>query len=204
MKLPFLKVLVSLFVPLMFYFLSDALAVEHLPLRIKAYNELILSLKHAPLEEKLIKVNSFFNQFVSDYDANVWKKEDYWATPLEFTAKGRGDCEDYAIGKYFALQKLGIDKNRLFILIVKEKTAKDYHMVLGYLKDFTSSPLILDNLSWKILSLEQRSDLKAIYGFNEKSIYTDGKILPLHDEFVKRHPEITLWFDVIQKVKNGK
>ena len=32
-------------------------------------------------------------------DAEVWGQTDYWASPLEMLAKGRGDCEDYVIGK---------------------------------------------------------------------------------------------------------
>jgi len=204
-KLSWLKVFLSPLVVLSFICLSYTLAEEnHLPLRIKVYKELIVSLQHAPLEEKLIKINSFFNQFVSDYDANVWKKEDYWATPLEFTAKGRGDCEDYAIGKYFALKEVGIDKDKLFIFIVKEQTAKDYHMVLAYVQNLKSSPLVLDNLSWKILPLEQRVDLKPLYGFNEKNVYLNGKMMPLSDAFIKSHPEISLWFDVITKVNKEK
>jgi len=183
---------------------NTSLAEDYLPLRIKAYKEMLASLKNALLEEKLIKINSFFNQFVSEYDANTWKEEDYWATPLEFTAKGRGDCEDYAIGKYFALKEVGIDKDKLFIMIVKEKTARDHHMVLAYLQHTKSSPLVLDNLSWKILPLQQRIDLKPVYGFNEKNLYLNGKIVPLSDAFIKEHPEISLWFDVIKKVKNGK
>lgn len=183
---------------------NTSLAEDYLPLRIKAYKEMLASLQNALIEEKLIKINSFFNQFVSEYDANTWKTEDYWATPLEFTAKGKGDCEDYAIGKYFALKDVGIDKNKLFIMIVKEKTARDHHMVLAYLQQAKSSPLILDNLSWKILPLEQRIDLKLVYGFNEKNLYHNGKITPLTAAFIKEHPEISLWFDVIKKVNNGK
>ncbi len=169
-----------------------------------AYKEMLMGVQNAPLEEKLIKINSFFNQFVSDYDANVWKKEDYWATPREFMAKGRGDCEDYTIGKYFALKEAKVPAEKLFVFIVKEQTAKDYHMVLAYRENGASSPLILDNLSWRILPLEQRIDLKLIYGFNEKSAYLNGKTMPLSDAFIKSHPEIISWFDIVKKINSGK
>jgi predicted transglutaminase-like cysteine proteinase len=197
------KVLVLPLLLLVILFANNGFAEDYLLLRVNAYKDMIKSLHHASLEEKLIKINSFFNQFVSEYDAHTWKKEDYWATPLEFTAKGRGDCEDYAIGKYFALKEVGIDKDKLFIMIVKEKTARDHHMVLAYLQHAKSSPLVLDNLSWKILPLEQRIDLKPVYGFNEKNLYLNGKIAPLTDAFIKEHPEISLWFEVVKKVNNG-
>jgi predicted transglutaminase-like cysteine proteinase len=49
------------------------------------------------------------------------QQEDYWSTPREFLISGRGDCEDYAIIKYFTLIKLGFDERKLFLTSVKEK-----------------------------------------------------------------------------------
>ena len=44
-------------------------------------------------------------------------------------------------------------------------------MVLAYFKHENSSPLILDNLSFKILSLNKRSDLKPEYFINSTGVY---------------------------------
>ena len=43
------------------------------------------------------------------------EKKDYWATPIEFMGTGAGDCEDYAIAKYFSLINLGIPEDKLRI-----------------------------------------------------------------------------------------
>lgn len=60
-------------------------------------------------EEKLEIVNKFYNEQIKyESDIIVWGMIDYWATPIESLNKGYGDCEDYAIGKYFALKKMGI------------------------------------------------------------------------------------------------
>jgi predicted transglutaminase-like cysteine proteinase len=39
--------------------------------------------------------------------------EDYWAAPLESLSSGAGDCEDYAIAKYVALEESGVASNDL-------------------------------------------------------------------------------------------
>ena len=44
---------------------------------------------------------------------------DYWETPVEALWKGAGDCEDYAIAKYFSLRHLGVSSDKLRITYVK-------------------------------------------------------------------------------------
>ncbi len=99
------------------------------------------------------------------------KQEDYWASPKEFLIAGYGDCEDYVIIKYFTLIKLGFDKDKLFLTTVHEKFIGGYHMVLSYFKTKGESPLILDNLSFRILPLQTRKDLKADIFINTNGIY---------------------------------
>ncbi len=98
-------------------------------------------------------------------------QEDHWATPKEFLALGYGDCEDYAIIKYYTLVKLGFDKNKLFLTTVYERYQGGYHMVLSYFKSKNKPPFILDNLSFRILPLTKRTDLKADLFINETGVY---------------------------------
>ena len=84
---------------------------------------------------------------------------------------GYGDCEDYVIIKYYSLVKLGFDEKKLFITIVKEKFKGGDHMVLTYFKTKDKSPLVLDNLSFKILDLRTRKDLAAQLFINSSGIY---------------------------------
>ncbi len=92
-------------------------------------------------------------------------------TPKEFLIKGKGDCEDYAIAKYFALLELGVKKEHLYMAVVKERTSSGMHMVLFYIEDKTKSPLVLDNLSFKVLPLSKRVDLIPDVAFNEVDAY---------------------------------
>ena len=114
--------------------------------------------------KQLNVVNNYLNQLLPQYDDIMQKKEDYWATPKEFLALGYGDCEDYVIIKYFTLIKLGFDKDKLFFTTV-------YHMVLSYFKNKGQAPLVLDNLSFRILSLQTRTDIKADVFINSQGVF---------------------------------
>lgn len=128
--------------------------------------DLILGDKSVTDRDKLDKVNNFFNQmeFVSDIDH--WGKKDYWATPIEFLTTYAGDCEDFAIAKYFSLQAMGIPEEKLNLTYVKSLKYNAYHMILTYHSNLEAEPLILDNIVGKVKPASERSDLVVIYSFN--------------------------------------
>ncbi|MES9976348.1 MAG: hypothetical protein ABW094_18975, partial [Candidatus Thiodiazotropha sp.] len=51
--------------------------------RVASWRRLMLESNHIDEIEKLRRVNDFFNQIPYQSDADLWGKEDYWATPLE-------------------------------------------------------------------------------------------------------------------------
>lgn len=156
--------------------------------RILDYNENIASFKKHPKSKQLIQVNFYLNKLLPQYDAVTQKQEDHWATPKEFLITGYGDCEDYAIIKYFTLLKLGFEKEKLFLTTVYDKYHGGYHMVLSYFKTKSKPPLILDNLSFKILDLKQREDLEADMFINSDGVYKinkEYKLIPVAKYFMQ-------------------
>jgi len=139
--------------------------------RVIDYEKSIQFIKTQNTSIQLSKTNFYLNQLLPQYDDIVQKQEDYWASPKEFLITGYGDCEDYVIIKYFTLINLGFDEKKLFITVVKEKFRGGTHMVLSYFQTKNESPLVLDNLSFKILSLEQRKDLEADMFINSTGVY---------------------------------
>lgn len=120
-------------------------------------------------------VNGFFNQVPYFSDLAHWGVEDYWATPVEMLASFGGDCEDYAIGKYFSLKEIGVPVSRLRITYVRAINLNVSHMVLAYYKTPDAEPLILDNLMGDIRPASQRTDLVPVYGFNDDDLwFTQG------------------------------
>lgn len=140
-------------------------------LRLSAWEELIVSDTSNTDQEKLEKVNRFFNQMEYIEDIVHWNENDYWATPIEFLGTQGGDCEDFTIAKYFTLKAMGIADEKLNLTYVKALTYNVHHMVLAYYSSPGSEPLILDNLIDEILPGSQRKDLLPVYSFNGTGLW---------------------------------
>lgn len=54
---------------------------------------------------------------------------DVWASPLAVLARGAGDCEDYAIAKFVALRRAGVDPDDLRIVIMHDPVRGEDHAV---------------------------------------------------------------------------
>lgn len=139
--------------------------------RITDYTNYLNSCKDYPQNIQLNKINFYLNRLLSQYDGVINNKVDNWATPKEFLIVGYGDCEDYVIIKYYSLIKLGFDEKKLFITVVKENFRGGGHMILCYFKTKSEPPLVLDNLSFKILNLQKRSDLTPQIFINSTGVY---------------------------------
>lgn len=135
-------------------------------------------LKFDNILKKLSHINSFYNRILPINDLTKYKVDDHWSTPKEFLINGKGDCEDYAIAKYFTLIETGIPKEKLFLAIVKVKNEANYHMVLLYIENKQAMPLVLDNLSFKVVPFNIRKKLlpKVIFNEKESFILKDKKI----------------------------
>ena len=139
--------------------------------RVADWHTLMREKIHASEMEKIESVNSFFNKLVFVDDLYHWGKKDYWATPREMLVSNGGDCEDFATAKYFTLRSLKIPDEKLRLIYVKSLTLKQPHMVLGYYKEPTMEPLVLDSLVDEILIASKRPDLIPIYSFNGKGYW---------------------------------
>ena len=144
--------------------------------RLERWQRLLTEQADQPLPAQLEAVNRFFNLTLrfSD-DAPLWHVKDYWATPVEALYKGAGDCEDFAIAKYFTLRQLGVPSEKLRITYVKALRLNQAHMVLTYYPEPTATPLVLDNLMDVIEPASQRSDLVPIYAFNAEGLWMQGQ-----------------------------
>ena len=120
---------------------------------------------------KLERINRFFNALDFVDDAIHWQTTDYWATPIEFLASQGGDCEDFAIAKYFSLMELGIAEEKLALTYAKALRLNQAHMVLTYYASPGAEPLILDNLNAAILPASKRPDLLPVYSLNGSGLW---------------------------------
>jgi predicted transglutaminase-like cysteine proteinase len=139
--------------------------------RLLSWENLMRTERNSSDREKLEKVNSFMNKIPYGEDIDVWSVPDYWATPFEFLGRGAGDCEDYAIAKYFTLKAIGIPEQKLRITYVKALQLGKTHMVLTYANKPGDEPLVLDNLDKSIKPASERRDLTPIFSFNGTELW---------------------------------
>lgn len=139
--------------------------------RVSDWRQLVDTDRDQPLNAKLRAVNDFFNRLLFVDDIVHWGQSDYWATPLEFLATDGGDCEDFAIAKYFTLLELGVPESRLQITYVKAVRLNQAHMVLAYYANPAADPLVLDNLVPDVLPGSSRNDLVPVYSFNGQGLW---------------------------------
>ncbi len=145
--------------------------------KLDTWNTMLVQAGKLNEQEKLRAVNNFWNQtLVGGEDINIWGQVDYWATPLQSLAKGKGDCEDYVIGKYFSLLQLGVSADKLRFVYVKAQVGRQSiaHMVLGYYPTPQSEPLVLDSLTDRIGLARTRPDLAPVFSFNAQGVYVPG------------------------------
>ena len=160
-----------------------AVGKEHGPeaeKRIRKVMEVIIANHEKPVMEKLELTNTFLNNIPWIADPDLWKREDYWATPFETLTTFGGDCEDIAIGKYAMLRLMGIPDDALGFAYVETRD-KERHMVLLYKENDTSPAYVLDNQVPEVLTGPERRDLLAIYVFQN-----DGKLYVISDDGKKR------------------
>lgn len=169
--------------------------------RLIAWEELIRHDRSATDRAKLEKVNLFFNskiRFANDIE--IWNIKDYWATPIEFLCKSAGDCEDFAIAKYFTLKAMGITDEKLRITYVKYIPHDVHHMVLTYYQTPEAEPLVLDNLVDSINPASRRTDLFPIFSFNGSGLWMAKQ---RGEGRMAGSSRIRLWQDLLQKMSEN-
>ena len=140
------------------------------------WRKLVNSLTDSSDPERMKRINNFFNQQIQfGEDITIWGQLDYWATPIETLGRSAGDCEDFAIAKYFSLLQVGVQPDKLRLIYVRAKTgttdATQAHMVLAYYATPDAEPLIMDNLIGEIRPASRRPDLVPVFSFNSTGVF---------------------------------
>ena len=154
---------------------SSDLERNNIKRRLTGWRDMISSPKNLALDDngKLRVVNDYVSETPFYCDPVQWCLEDYWAKPVEFLANDGGDCEDFAIAKYYALRALGVpdDKLRIVYATYRQGGFTGAHMVLAYYPTPDGDPLILDNINFNILPGSSRPDLVPVFSFNTQGLW---------------------------------
>jgi predicted transglutaminase-like cysteine proteinase len=167
--------------------------------RIDDWQQLLATHQQIGELEQLDQVNRFFNQRIRYVeDGDLWHQADYWETPIEGLWKGAGDCEDYAIAKYFSLRHLGVAREKLRITYVKALRLNRAHMVLTYYTSPQAVPLVLDSLIDDIRPADQRPDLLPVYSFNAEGLWMPSA---KGNQKISDSKRLSRWQDVLKKMQ---
>src|SRR5690242_8916717 len=130
----------------------------------KGWKEFIAELKGKDLKTQLREVNRAFNAHKYTLDINNWGEEDYWETPYQFLKKN-GDCEDYAITKYFTLKALGVPVEDMRVVALQDLNLNLGHAVLVvYVGD---QPMLLDNQIASVVPANSIKHYNPVFSINE-------------------------------------
>jgi len=150
---------------------------------------------------KLRAIQLFFNRRIRfATDEVAWGQLDYWASPLESLRRGMGDCEDYAIAKYFSLLAVGLPAQRLRLVYVRAQLDDgplQPHMVLAYYPAAGAEPLVLDNLQDEIVPASRRDDLRPVFSFNSEGLWQGVGGVSAGDPALR----LTRWREVMAKAR---
>ena len=168
------------------------------------WQSLIARIQSLPTEDKLKQVNRFVHRVLSyQLDQDLWQREDYWASPLQTLAKGRGDCEDFVIIQYVTLLSAGIPDDQLRLIYVRARLGGPSspvtrpHMVLGYYPTPGAEPVLLDSLIEDILPARERTDLTPVFSFNSSELWAGGAGASAGSSTARLSP----WRDVLNRMK---
>jgi predicted transglutaminase-like cysteine proteinase len=151
-------------------------------------------------QRKIKTVNDFFNlQILFRADTDNWGAVDYWSSPMELLNRGQGDCEDYAIAKYFSLIAMGVSPAKMRMVYVRAQlgAAVQAHMVLAYYPEPTAEPLILDNLITDLRPASRRPDLAPVFSFNAEGLWQGVGMSTAGDPVAR----LSRWREVLTKAK---
>ena len=118
-----------------------------------------------PPQEQLREINRYANEKDYVLDLDNYGVEDYWAIPREFLGNG-GDCEDFAITKYFSLRWLGYPRDDLRIVVVQDTNLRVPHAILAVGRG--DEILVLDNQVREVLPHRQVVHYAPVFSINER------------------------------------
>ena len=121
-------------------------------------------LRARPIADRVEHANEYLNAVRYVPATENWGSVSYWETPFEFLARG-GQCQDYAISKYLALQASGVPDTDLRVAVVHDRQSHADHAVL--IVTINGQDFVLDNQTTTVDPLQDVTRYRAYYAIND-------------------------------------
>lgn len=163
------------------------------------FARLAQQLRGLPAPERGAALNLWVNQLV-DYtpDLSSCGLRDCWQTPAETLASGQGDCEDYAIVKYFLLDACGMAGCPRLVYARCARPApvgEPMAHVVVIADARAADPVVLDCVGTAAEPLSRRHDLRPVFSFDAHGLWRGVSPEQLGDAAVRLLP----WRGVLQR-----
>ena len=113
----------------------------------------------------LARVNQWVNREIAYVgDDRNYRQRDYWATAEQTIARGKGDCEDFAILKMQMLRAAGVDAERMKLVLLRDLAANADHAFL--LVETDAGKLVLDNVTDRLYDGSQANAVRPVLSFS--------------------------------------
>jgi len=146
------------------------------------WREAVSTLSALPLRARVQAANAWINHAVAfQSDIQNYGVSDYWASARETLARGRGDCEDYAIAKMELLRAAGVPSRDLYLLIAHDLVRRADHALLLVRMD--DGYWVLDSGVDEVMPAERVADYRPVVTFSSAGEWMHG---------FQRTPGITL------------
>lgn len=110
-------------------------------------------------------VNRYMNEHPYVIDPVNYHVLDYWATPKQFLDID-GDCEDYAIAKYYSLRVLGFDRADMRVVVLQDLNLGMPHAILVVYMN--GAAYVLDNQIPQVVNANIIHHYRPYYSINEE------------------------------------
>jgi len=136
--------------------------------------ELLRTLRGQPRMRQLDLVNRWMNHRLEfALDQEVYGVADHWAPLSESLPRGRGDCEDYAIGKMQLLRVTGVPTRDMYMVIARDLVRNsDHHalLVVHVVNEF----IVLDSSNDLLLTDREAKDYQPVISFSGSQSWVHG------------------------------
>lgn len=150
----------------------------------RSFEELARAASDLDLDSRASFINIAVNRLVEyELDPPSAPGGDVWSTPYETLARGAGDCEDFAITKFFLLVASGAPHQGVRLLYTRyhwpDLVAPAVpHMVTVARWPFVD-PWVLDCIDPLVVSLSLRDDLEPVLSFDQSNVWPRVEAEPL-------------------------
>jgi predicted transglutaminase-like cysteine proteinase len=138
------------------------------------WRSFVEQLRRAPEDTRFGSVNRYVNRARYIPDRSLWGVDDYWETPEELFRLG-GDCEDFAIAKFFILGDAGIPGSRMRVVVLRPTGAAPAHAVL--VVEMPSGPIVLDNLRAQPYPLSSKLTSRFAFAVNDAEMWVPRTVV---------------------------